>query len=58
MINRAVIGGKERKSDRESFVRYGATSSGAPEPKLPGLDEACAEILRTGKVVFGNGRKS
>lgn len=47
-----VLGGKERKGERESFIRYGATTSGSPEPNLPGVAEKMAEILRTGKVVF------
>lgn len=48
----SAFGGKVSKANIESFIRYGAASSGTPEKIDPRVLDLVAEIQRTGKVVF------
>lgn len=48
----SAFGGKVSKANIDSFILYGAASSGVPEQIDPRVWDHVAEIQRTGKVVF------
>lgn len=48
----ATLFSKTISIDGEQFLQYGIPDGGIKEPKLDGVDEKVAEMLRTGKVAF------